>query len=206
MPCEGRASYNDVECKLLYDRGSKGIVVFLHGYSFRGATWYEAGIAGEVASRGYTVAAPDMPYGRSSSCTRKTKEVDVNLGVIDRIVTMLAGGNSRPVLVGASLGGRIALYYALRRNVAGLYLAAPFLKIHEDPLWDMVGKLRGVPTVIVWGTRDRIVPRRVVERIATSLGGDLVVYQGAGHAAYLDRPQEFTRGLLSFLDEVMGSR
>ena len=204
MPEEARITYGDVECKLLYDKGDRGLVVFLHGYSFRGATWYEAGIAGKVASEGYSTAAPDMPYGRSTSCSKKTRQLEVNLAIIEGVVESLAP-SSPPVLVGASLGGRVALYYALTRRVAGLYLAAPYLR-EDDPLWGELRGLQGTPLLVVWGTRDRVVSRAVAERLASGVGGELVVYEGAGHAPYLDRPGEFVRGLLSFLDMVMGSR
>ena len=204
MPGEARVEAGGVSCRLLYDEGDRGLVVFLHGYSFQGQTWYEAGIAGSLAARGYRVAAPYMPYGRSTSCTRRTRSVEASLAVIDRAVEMLAPGEP-PVLVGASLGGRMALHYALARRVRGLFLAAPYLRPDEG-LWGELARLRGVPAVVVWGTRDRIVPRDVAERLAEALGARLVVYEGAGHAPYLDRPREFTRDLEAFLDEVMGSR
>lgn len=204
MPREAGIEAGGVSCRLLYDEGGRGLVVFLHGYSFQGRTWYEAGIAGSLARRGYRVAAPDMPYGRSTSCTRRTRSIDLNLALIDRVVETLAPVED-PVLVGASLGGRVALYYALSRRVRGLFLAAPFLRAGED-VWEEMARLRGVPAAIVWGTRDRVVPRSVAERLAETLGAKLIVYEGAGHAPYLDRPREFTRDLEAFLERVMGSR
>lgn len=57
------------------------------------------------------------------------------------------------------------------------------------------------PALLVWGERDAIVPPAVGERVGRLLPrADLVVLPGAGHVPMWDRPTEFNRLLLEFLD------
>lgn len=56
------------------------------------------------------------------------------------------------------------------------------------------------PTLVVWGTRDFIVPRRFVERIAHLLpNGRLVVIPGAAHGMNYSHPRIFKETILPFL-------
>lgn len=58
----------------------------------------------------------------------------------------------------------------------------------------------GMPTLIVWGERDPLIPvrhaREAHERIP---GSRLEIFRGAGHFPYLDAPQRFAEILLDFL-------
>jgi 2-hydroxy-6-oxonona-2,4-dienedioate hydrolase len=63
-------------------------------------------------------------------------------------------------------------------------------------------KLPGVaaPTLIVWGTRDYIVPRRAVERFAELLAdGRLAVIPGAAHGMTYSHPRALRDAVLPFL-------
>lgn len=65
-------------------------------------------------------------------------------------------------------------------------------------------KLPGIeaPTLVVWGTRDFIVPRRSVERFARLLPhGRLVVVSGAAHGMNYSHPAAFRDAILPFLTE-----
>ncbi len=56
------------------------------------------------------------------------------------------------------------------------------------------------PTLIVWGTADRLVPVRDAERFARGIRGSTVVrYADTGHVAMLERPEQFNADLRSFL-------
>ncbi|MCE4628193.1 MAG: alpha/beta hydrolase [Desulfurococcales archaeon] len=189
-----------VECQVLYEDGVDPPVLLLHGYSFRGKTWAEAGVLGALEERGIRYAAPDMPYGRSTSCTKRSRDWRLNTELA-RAVSERFLRDTRPVIVGASLGGRIALYYAARYGARGLFLASPALR-EDDPVWGMLRAVRS-PAVIIRGARD-FVPRTIHDRLAKKLGAELVVYEGAGHAMYLDNPERFIRDLLVFLEKVGG--
>ena len=194
--------FGGVECPCISEgpRGAPGVLL-LHGYSFRGETWREAGVLQGLAARGFRVAAPDMPYGRRTGCSKRSRDPLLNVEVAKSAAARCLG-EERPFIVGASLGGRIALHYAARVGARGLFLASPALK-WSDPVWELVGLVK-VPVVIVRGGRD-FVPRRIHEELARRLGARLLVYEDAGHAMYLDRPERFLEDLVSFLTGAIGT-
>jgi pimeloyl-ACP methyl ester carboxylesterase len=57
-----------------------------------------------------------------------------------------------------------------------------------------------VPTLLVWGDRDGVVPRGVIERYAEALHGAKVEeIRGAGHRPEIENPAEFVRAVENFL-------
>jgi pimeloyl-ACP methyl ester carboxylesterase len=70
--------------------------------------------------------------------------------------------------------------------------------------WDRLPALR-VPTLVIHGTGDRVVPvaygRQLAERIP---GAELVLLEGAGHLYYSEQPEASDRAVLGFLDRVDG--
>jgi len=201
---EGHYGVGGLECRIIWDReGDRVPVLFLHGYSFTGQTWDETGVLDALSSRGDPWAAPDMPYGRRTACTKHTRSVDLNVAAAKTVVDTFLDGKP-PVVVGASLGGRIAIHYASRHGAAGLFLLAPALR-QDDPAWE-AARLVKAPTVIVAGTNDKIVPLQTLEELARTLKADLLVYEGAGHAMYLEQPERFRRDLEEFLDRIEASR
>jgi pimeloyl-ACP methyl ester carboxylesterase len=62
--------------------------------------------------------------------------------------------------------------------------------------------LRGVkiPTLLVWGTRDAIVPRGCIDAYRAAIGGaQVALVEGAGHRPELENPAEFGRVVRAFL-------
>jgi pimeloyl-ACP methyl ester carboxylesterase len=59
------------------------------------------------------------------------------------------------------------------------------------------------PTLVVWGTRDFLVPRRSAERVARLLpAGRLVVVSGAAHGMNYSHPGKLARCVTEFLDRL----
>ena len=55
------------------------------------------------------------------------------------------------------------------------------------------------PTLIVWGDRDALSPRRDQDALLTTISGSrLVVYEGAGHALHWEQPERFAADLVAF--------
>ncbi len=52
-----------------------------------------------------------------------------------------------------------------------------------------------VPTSLLWGRHDRMVPLGLAERAASILGWPLHVIDGAGHAPHIEQPDAFVRTL-----------
>jgi pimeloyl-ACP methyl ester carboxylesterase len=67
---------------------------------------------------------------------------------------------------------------------------------------DYLGRLR-VPTLVLWGKEDRILPPENGLRLATEIpGARLLVLPDTGHIPQEETPEEFSRAVARFLDEV----
>jgi 2-succinyl-6-hydroxy-2,4-cyclohexadiene-1-carboxylate synthase len=110
--------------------GSAGLptVLFLHGFMGSAADWED--VTAALGER-YRCLAVDLPgHGGSTGLTPETYTVEgasrALLGLLDELEI------ERSVLAGYSMGGRLALYFALRhpRRCAGLFLesASPGLE------------------------------------------------------------------------------
>lgn len=196
----GLIGVNGIECTIAYRLyGEKDPpVVFLHGFSFDRNTWIKAGIVEGLLARKIDVVLIDMPYGRKTSCTKHSRSVDLNVSMLEEAVNRLIA-NRPPLIVGASLGGRIALYYAIGRRVSGLFLASPALK-EDEPIWKHIKAIQS-PAVIVRGSSD-FIPKKIHEKLARKLKAELMVYDAAGHAMYLDQPERFVNDLLDLYNKV----
>lgn len=78
-------------------------------------------------------------------------------------------------------------------------LRPTFVKVVNEDLTSLLPEVR-VPTLLVWGTADDAVPvahARTMEREIPDAG--LVLFEGAGHFAYLDEPDRFCRVVRHFL-------
>lgn len=64
-------------------------------------------------------------------------------------------------------------------------------------------KIAGVPTLLVWGSKDRVVDPLSAELMAGHLpGARVAVLKGAGHLPYEECPEEFCRIVQAFLGDV----
>jgi pimeloyl-ACP methyl ester carboxylesterase len=71
----------------------------------------------------------------------------------------------------------------------------------DYPIRERLGKI-SAPTLIVWGTEDRLVPVKdadVFEELIPN--ARKIVYEDTGHVAMLERPADFNRELFGFLGE-----
>ena len=64
-----------------------------------------------------------------------------------------------------------------------------------------------VPSLIVWGDRDRIIPCAHGKRAAGEMPGSrFELFEGAGHFPHLERPIPFARLLARFINETEPAR
>jgi pimeloyl-ACP methyl ester carboxylesterase len=62
------------------------------------------------------------------------------------------------------------------------------------------------PTLVVWGTKDRLITVRDAPRFTEAIpNARQVIYEDTGHMAMLERPAEFNALLRSFLAEPLGA-
>lgn len=69
----------------------------------------------------------------------------------------------------------------------------------EADLRDVLARIR-VPTLLLYGELDRRSPLQVAEQLHAGIpSSELVVLEGAGHLANVERPDEFNEAVRGFL-------
>lgn len=93
---------------------------------------------------------------------------------------------------------------ALRAGFVNLYKASR--ELLRDDVEELLHHVR-VPTLVVSGGRDVLVPPALGNELARRLGAHHVVYPHAGHVVMWDAPSEFNREVVAFLrgDDRIGA-
>ena len=182
------------KCKAITNNAPGVPIVFLHGLSYTREVWQRIGITELLKEKHVPFLALDMPYGMKSECIPKTRDARKNVSfAIEAIESIF--GKENPVLVGASLGGNIALHYAAQFPVKGLLLVAPARAL-EETLTPSYVKFK-FPVRIIWGSEDNVISGEEMRTLSDKLpNAKLVTYEGAGHSAYVTQPDRFKRDLL----------
>jgi pimeloyl-ACP methyl ester carboxylesterase len=188
------------KCPALYSNEPGIPIIFLHGLSYTKDIWEQIGVTELLIEKKIPFLALDMPYGLRSRCQPKTRNPETNLSVAAEAVKNIFGSKV-PVLVGASIGGHIALQYATKFPVKGLLLVAPGRALQDD-LLQAYNKF-DFPVRIIWGSQDNIISGEEMRTLADKLPkAKLLVYSGAAHSAYKDNPEQFKHDLLEFYANV----
>ena len=166
-------------------------VLLLHGARFTSETWRELGTIATLADAGHHVIAFDLPgYGNSErSQVSRNEYLNETLGQL--------WPASRFIIVSPSMSGGFSLPFVARwpDRVAGYVPVAPVgIDDHRAALERV-----DVPTLVVWGEKDQVIPVSQASVLAEALNGDTLILAGASHPCYLDRPDEFHRALLDFV-------
>ena len=184
----------DHKCRAFIHHAASFPVMFLHGFSYTSSIWQRIGVTELLTEKRVSFLALDMPYGLKSECQPKNNGTEVNVAVAHEALRSVFGSET-PVIVGASVGGHIALKYAAQFLVKGLLLVAP-ARAFEENLLHSYSKFK-FPVRIIWGSEDKIVSGEDMRTLADMLPhAKLSIYQGAGHSAYIEQPERFKRELL----------
>ena len=184
----------DHKCKAIIHYAAGTPVVFLHGFSYTSEVWQRIGATQLLKEKHIPFLALDMPYGEKSECQPKTHSDKKNVAVAREATINIFDGKV-PVLVGASIGGHVALKYALEFPVQGLLLVAPSRAL-EEPLLEAYRKWT-FPVRIIWGTEDNIISGEEMRTLVDKLqSAKLVTYQDAGHSAYISHQDRFKLDLM----------
>jgi abhydrolase domain-containing protein 14 len=179
-------------------KGNGNPFVLLHGFSFLAETWMEMGLFDELAEK-YSVYAFDMPYGAKTRSDKFSAENRDEYAYF--LKEMLKALNiDKPVLLGASISGEVTLRYLSQGHSAKAGIVAGAVHVQ-----DLVQKLETikVPVLGVWGERDNISPPDNAKILADHIkDSEAHIIKGAGHACYLDKPDEFKALLRQFLKKV----
>ncbi len=182
------------KCPLIHYDAPGIPIIFLHGMSYTSEIWQEIGVTDALMQKNIPFVALDMPYGAKSQCYPKTRNVEKNMVVVNQIVRDTLGG-AVPILVGASIGGNMALQYAVRFQVKGLLLVGAPRGLEPD----LVAAYNSFkfPITLVWGSYDTIVAGEEMRTLSEKLPNSrLIIYNGAGHSAYRDQPEKFQQNIL----------
>lgn len=192
---EKKLSLNGYKCPALVNKVPGIPIVFLHGLSYNIEIWQRIGITDVLDQKNVPYLALDMPYGMKSLCKPKTRDPEKNVTFAYEAIESVFGGPVPPVIVGASIGGNMALHFAARFPVKGLVLVGP-ARAFEDNLVHAYSSFK-FPSTIIWGSEDTIIASEDMRTLADRLpNSKLIVYKGAKHSAYKDEPERFKRDLL----------
>ena len=167
-------------------------VLLLHGARYDSEIWRVLGTLDRLADHGFRVVALDLPGHGGSEENGIAPEA-----LLAELLPVLA--LDHPVLVTPSLSGRYVFPYLATHaaDVAGFVALAP---IGVQQSEQVLEKVR-LPTLILWGAEDRVVPVALAETLHRAIAGSVLqILPGAGHACYLDQPDPFHRLLVEFLD------
>lgn len=170
-------------------------ILFLHGKAFQAKTWQELGTLKAVIDAGFSFLALDLPgFGKSPEAGIDPEEV------IRQV--MKAAEIDRAIIVGPSMGGKIALEFTLNNpdKVAGLVLVgAVGVKENQARLCELPPG-----SLIIWGENDHISDpengRLLNREISDSR---LVVFKDAKHPCYLEQPDFWHETLVEFANTVV---
>ena len=169
-------------------------VLLLHGARFDSETWRGLSTLDLLAKAGFHVIALDLPgYGRS-----EVSPLDPEVFLAE---AMPALGLESAVIVSPSMSGQYSFPLLIRspEKVAGFVPIAP---AGSDRYLRLLKRVK-VPTLVVWGEKDEIIPMEKSDALVAVLeDAKRVILKGAGHPCYVDSPEEFHRELFAFLESL----
>ncbi|WP_162462264.1 alpha/beta fold hydrolase [Mycolicibacterium sp. CBMA 234] len=114
----------------------------------------------------------------------------------------------RSMLFAVSMEHPAALSTALARQLLPKMAAPGFMttmKVVTDYLRTAGPPRIECPTLVIWGSNDRILPLSMGRDLAAQISGaELVVFEGVGHSPMLEVPEQFNDAIERFLDELDG--
>ncbi len=141
--------YNRNDCRLFYrHNGSRDCdqpVVFIHGYLGSSKTHWGSQLDNSTLSSQYQLIAPDLRGYAKSSLGKRVEKHQTLDHILDLrfLLTKQLQLKRKPIFVGYSIGGTLALMYALEypKNVQGIVLVSPrpFLG-KETRSWNFLAK------------------------------------------------------------------
>ena len=201
-------------------RAATGALVVVHFHNNREVAEHTAGIAHELAARGLGVVLVEYRgYGASASTEASPSEEGLYADAEAALDLLAARGVApeRIVLWGTSLGTGVAAEMARRGRGGRLVLVTPYTSIPDlvtevvpflpasllvADHFDTLAKAPsiGVPTIVVHGDADEIVPFRMGERVAAAIPGARFLRIAGGHHGDL-----LQRARASIVDAIAGA-
>lgn len=188
-----------VPVRALELRGSDTASVVVHFHNNRERAEQSAGVARELAERGMGVVLVEYRgYATAGSASPSEEGLYADAEAVLTMLRARGVGPERIVLWGTSLGTGVAAEMARRGRGGRLVLMTPYTSI-PDLVSDFVPFLPtgllvadhfdtlskaasiGIPTLVVHGDADEIVPFRMGERLAAAIPGARLLRVAGGH-------------------------
>ena len=123
---------------------------------------------------------------KSDGVARRRRLRQATLSIVAAHPDRLSGPLAAELLRGSGKPGFIDAFYALTHY----------------PIRDRLAKIT-VPTLVVWGERDHLVPLRDADVFAQTIpNARKIVYPDTGHVPMIERPARFNADLRAFIDEA----
>ena len=168
-------------------------VLLLHGASFDATTWIETGTLEALCSEGVDAYAIDLP-GFGSTPRFDHDPVELFNEVIDSLDI------DPVVVVSPSMSGNYSLPWLMSSPPA----AAGFVPVAPVGIssWRTPEGF-AVPTLGFWGENDRVVPVAQGRNLIAAIpGAELRIFEGAGHAVYMNDPARFNEELIDWINSI----
>ncbi|NWI29580.1 ABHEA protein, partial [Sula dactylatra] len=140
-----------------------------------------------------------MPGYGDSPLVETVATAEGRVAFLDHVLQEL--GMWRPVLVSPSMSGRFALPFLLARGdrLAGFVPIAPAgTKVYTAEQYRQVQ----TPTLILYGDHDTSLGSQALQSLRHLPKHRVAMVPDAGHACYLDKPEDFHWALLGFLHQL----
>lgn len=182
---------------MISNHGRGPCIVLLHGYMYTSDVWNDIGLLRLLEKKNIPFKAIDMPYGHRTESFPRSSDPVQNVS----IAAGLCGPDS--MIIGASLGGYMALKYCTEHPVGGAMVVSPVMSLQKELVFRY--PLVSAPVSIICGRDDNVVHSEEIRRLGRRLNTGVIFYENAGHAAYLDQPERFKADVVEFYKSVIKS-
>lgn len=168
-------------------------VLLLHGQRFSSKTWEDLGTMHIMGAMGHKVVAVDLPgFGETKASYNGDRS-----SFLFELCSAL--GLHTPLIVSPSMSGSYSVpFLASHADKFSGYL--PISPVATDKVTKAMLETVQVPTLILFGSNDQVEHAKISkENLKVIPKSQLVVFEGAGHACYLDKPDKFHTILHNFL-------
>nr|XP_033782641.1 protein ABHD14B [Geotrypetes seraphini]XP_033782642.1 protein ABHD14B [Geotrypetes seraphini] len=173
-------------------------VLLLHGIRFSSENWLKLNTLANLAEAGYQAVAIDLPgLGKSQNATPPVPYGQ--LAPANFLKTVFVALALKPsVVISPSLSGSYSLPFLLEhKDLVKAYV--PVAPICTEKFTAAQYANIKTPTLIVYGDQDEQLGELSLNNLKNLANHKVMVMKGAGHACYLDNPDEWHQGLLEFL-------
>lgn len=176
-------------------------VLLLHGIRFSSETWLTLGTLEKLAEAGYQAVAVDLPgLGKSKDFKGPAPIGELAPGsFLKSIVEGLELG--AVVVISPSLSGMYSLPLLFEHNnlVKGYIPVAPICT--DKYTADQYSTIK-TPSLIAYGDQDTELGELSLNNLKNLASHRVMEIKGAGHACYLNKPDEWHHGMLEFLNSL----